>query len=322
MMPTDQTRCLVIGSGKMGYAHCEVFADLIKGRVAVWAPTSTRQVAIEKLGIAFYSNQLEDVIDQVQPTHVVVASPVETLTSISKKVLSLGIKNILIEKPAFLNRADGLSLMEHAKSFRANICIGYNRRFYSSILTAEKMIKDAGETVDSVIFEFNEQPFTAEQINKFDPSVRERWLICNSMHVIDSAFLPTGLPDVKQSSFITRGSTDWHRSGGIFAGSGLTDGGAVFSYHANWHGPGRWNFCWITRTMRYIFCPLETLGVMPHGSFVTNNVDFDAKADVRFKPGLYRQNNAFLNGDSEQRLVSLERALSLINMGSKMAGYD
>ena len=37
------------------------------------------------------------------------------------------------------------------------------------------------------------------------------------------------------------GVLDWHKSGSIFSGSGISNKNALFSYQANWNSPGRWD---------------------------------------------------------------------------------
>jgi hypothetical protein len=203
----------------------------------------------------------------------------------------------------------------------AHLHVAYNRRFYSSIRTALRIIADAGEEIESVTFEFNEVfPDLSGPINHAQV-VRERWLLANSLHVIDSAMFPVGQPDPLLSNFFCCGGLAWHPTGGVFVGSGLTVSGKPFAYHANWAGPGRWGFEWVTPSARYIFRPLEKLSIMKRGSFSLEDVHLDDDLDCRFKPGVYLQNQAFLFGDEAAELVSLDHALSLVHLGEAMANY-
>jgi predicted dehydrogenase len=315
-------RCLVIGAGKMGSAHLQALVALEPDALAGWAPSERRREAAESVGAGFFHGPLDAALDAFQPTHVVVASPVETLTPISLQLIAAGVRHLLVEKPVALSGAEGAALAAAVKASGAQLNVGYNRRFYSSIRTAQRLIAEAGEEIESVAFEFNEVVPDPAGPLAHAPSVRERWLLANSLHVIDSALFPVGHPDPLRSSFTLSGALAWHPSGSVFVGSGLTVLSKPFVYHANWSAPGRWSFEWMTPSARYVFRPLEKLAVMRRGSFNLEDVPLDDELDRRFKPGVYLQDRAFLFGGEEAAdLVSLENALSLVRLGEAMAGY-
>ena len=305
----------------MGMAHLHVLAAMDPDAFAAWAPSTRRREAVESVGAAFCHGPLEAALDSFRPTHVIVASPVETLTPISLQVIAAGVRHLLVEKPVALDSAEGRVLATAIAAAGTELHVGYNRRCYTSIRTALQRIADAGEQVESVAFEFNEViPDPAGPITHA-PSVRERWLLANSLHVIDSALLPVGLPESSRSAFFRRGGLAWHPAGSVFVGSGVTVRDKPFAYHANWEAPGRWGFEWLTPSARYVFRPLEKLVVMRRGSFLLEDVALDDELDRRFKPGVFLQNQAFLSGDEAAGLVSLNHALALIRLGEAMAGY-
>jgi predicted dehydrogenase len=315
-------RCLVIGVGKMGSAHLQVLAALNPDALAGWAPSERRREAVESVGAGFFHGSLDAALDEFQPTHVIVASPVETLAPISVQLIAAGVRHLLVEKPGGLQRAEGEALGAAVKTSGADLHVGYNRRFYSSIRTALELISDAGEEIESVSFEFNEVVPDPSGPAGHAPCVREHWLLANSLHVIDSALFPVGYPDLLHSEFARSGSLSWHTAGSIFVGSGMTALGKPFAYHANWTAPGRWGFEWMTPSARYVFRPLEKLVVMRCGSFKLEEIPLNDELDHRFKAGVYLQNQAFLYGGANAaRLVSLEDALSLIRLGEAIAGY-
>ena len=127
-------------------------------------------------------------------------------------------------------------LLNVATQTNTSIYVGYNRRFYSSVLKARELIADDGGPT-SLVFEFTEWSNAIAKA-AFSDEVKSNWVFANSSHVIDMAFYLAGFPKAIQSS--TRGSLDWHRHGSIFVGSGVTELDAPFSYHANWAAPGRW----------------------------------------------------------------------------------
>jgi len=313
--------CLVIGVGKMGSAHLAALAALSPDSLTAWAPGS-RPRAIERDvgGVAVRRDELAVTLAAVRPTHVVVASPVETLTPIAIEVMKAGVKHLLIEKPAAMDQCECRLLMACAAETGAEIYVAYNRRFYASVRGALAHMRAAGESIESVMFEFNEAMPAQGPGATMD--VAARWLLANSMHVIDTAFHPVGLPDMQRSLFQRRGGLSWHPAGCVFVGSGETTNGIPFAFHANWDAPGRWGFEWMTKSTRYVFRPMEKLSVMRRGRFDLEPMALDDEVDTRFKPGVYHQNAAFLAGDRTAGLVPLSEAAVLIPLAQKIAGYS
>ena len=312
--------CLVIGVGKMGAAHLAALAAMSPDSLTAWAP-GPRPRAIERDvgGVPVRRDDLPITLAAVRPTHVIVASPVETLTPIAIQVMKAGVKHLLIEKPAALDQRECCLLLACAAETGAEIYVAYNRRFYASVRGALAHMRAGGESIESVMFEFNE--VMPAQGPGATTDVAARWMLANSMHVIDTAFHPVGLPDMLRSLFQRSGGLSWHPAGSLFVGSGETTKGIPFAFHANWDAPGRWGFEWMTKSTRYVFRPMEKLSIMRRGRFDLEPMALDEEMDIRFKPGVYHQNAAFLAGNSTAGLVSLSEAVLLIPLAQKIAGY-
>lgn len=97
----------------------------------------------------------------------------------------------------------------------------------------------------------------------------------------------------------------WHKAGAVFSGCGEASSGAKFSYHANWQAPGRWGVEVMTAQRRLVLQPLEELYEQTHESFALNKRSIDDDLDKRYKPGVYRQVEAFLYGKDAGGLLSL-----------------
>lgn len=312
--------CLVIGAGKMGAAHLAALAALSPDSLTAWAPSSRfRDIERDVGGITLRRDDLQVTLSTVRPTHVIIASPIETLTPIAIEVMKAGVKHLLLEKPAAMNQSECRTLLACASKTSSEVYVGYNRRFYASVRGALAHMSSAGESIESLIFEFNEvMPAKGPAAT---PNVSARWLLANSMHVIDTAFHPVGLPNMKRSCFQRYGSLSWHPAGSLFIGSGETTKGIPFAFHANWDAPGRWGFEWVTKSTRYVFRPLEKLSIVRRGRFDLEPMELDYEMDIRFKPGVYQQNAAFLAGDKNAGLVPLAEASFLLPLAQKIAGY-
>jgi hypothetical protein len=122
--------------------------------------------------------------------------------------------------------------------------------------------------------------------------------------VVDLAFFIGGKP-IAMSSFVG-GALNWYSKASSFSGAGFTDKNATFSYQANWAAPGRWGVEFLTSRTRYIFRPMEQLQVQKIGEVQITPATLDSALDEKFKPGLYRQTEAFLNHD-DANLFSIQQ---------------
>jgi predicted dehydrogenase len=293
----------LVGAGGMAAEYTKVLAALgcrttVIGRsrekVARFAGVDG-VAAVADGGIAVHLQRTDE-----RPTAAIVATPVETLAEVTGRLIAAGVRRILVEKPGALDVAELERLETAAARGGGDVRIAYNRRFYAATSRAREIIAEDGG-VRSFAFEFTEW---SHEIVKLPivPAVKERWLVANSSHVIDLAFFLGGAP--RQLSTFVDGALPWHRAGAIFAGAGVSERGALFSYHANWAAPGRWGVEVLTARRRLIFRPMEKLSVMQLGSVKIDEEPIDDRLDREFKPGLYKQTEAFLAGD-DARLPTL-----------------
>lgn len=250
------------------------------------------------------------------PQQAIVAVSYDQLSRVATTLIRAGTKRILLEKPGALNLAEANTLNLIAKEHAAQVWVAYNRRYFSSTILAREMIRtDGGAT--SCVFDFTEWSHLVEPMN-LPEITKEAWMIANSSHVPDLAFYLCGAPT--EWCAWQGGAMRWHPAAARFCGSGLTDQGVFFSYHADWEAPSRWGLDVFTSKRRYTFRPLEDLQVTQIGSTKAEQMPLSKNLDLEFKPGLYRQTEAFLAGDSES-LCSLNDQVRMIAVYSRMAGY-
>lgn len=226
------------------------------------------------------------------PDNAIVAVRTPDLVNVTLSLIKFGIKNILIEKPGFRTPEEIDAILDCIKASQASVFIAYNRRFYSSTLKAEKIIKEDGG-VKSFHFEFTEWPAIVEKAG-YDSDILNYWFYGNSTHVLDLAFFLGGTPSTL-TTYISD-QISWHKPA-IFAGAGITDNGALFSYQANWKAPGRWSVEILTDKHRLYFKPMEILQIQEMNSVAVNPVYIDDRLDKEFKPGFYLETKAFIEKD-------------------------
>ena len=252
------------------------------------------------------------------PREAIVAVGVEQLAASAEALIAAGTQRILLEKPGGLDLAELQSLAAKARAADTEIWIAYNRRFYASVRKAREWIEADGGLV-SCFFEFSELSHRIAPLRKA-PGVKEHWVLGNSSHVIDLAFWLCGRP-VEWNGW-QEGSLAWHPAAARFVGSGITEGGVLFSYLAEWEGPGRWGLELNTRKRRLILRPMEQLQQIEVGTVQIEPVELDDSLDQQYKPGLYAQVEAFLHGQGREGLCSLEEQVNAVADYTRIAGYE
>jgi len=307
----------LIGSGKMAQDYAKVLTFLNKSFKVIGRGRNSATSFKKATGIDVQTSGLKSNNTKVKfPKMAIVAVGVEQLVNTTKHLINNGVKHILLEKPGALNFKEIYSLNLLANKKKANVFIGYNRRFYESVRRMKEIIKKDGG-VSAMNFEFTEWSKALKSI-KINSSVKRNWFIANSSHVIDLAFHLCGKPRDWKCWYA--GSLDWHPASSRYCGSGITDKGIMFSYLSNWEAPGRWSIELMTKKHRFILRPMEKLQVIKLNNILIKNIILKDKFDKKFKPGLYYQTISFLK-KKNNLFCSLSEQVKNIKLYSKMAGY-
>ena len=274
----------LIGAGSMAMDYAKVLQALGQDFEVIGRNSASAEKFESITGLSVWQGGLDSALTAMaNPEVAIVAVGVEHLAGVTIELIEAGTKRILIEKPGGLNTAQIWAVQHSAIKHKAEVMIGYNRRFYASTtLIRELIAEDGGAT--SCIFEFTEWSHVVSSLIK-GVGVKEAWFLANSTHVIDLAFHLCGLPKDWQARY--SGTLSWHPSAARYCGSGITDQGTLFSYHADWEAPGRWGLEVLTRKRRFILRPMEQLHVTLLGSVNIDNIEIDDRLDKIFKPGLY-----------------------------------
>lgn len=312
--------CWLIGAGYMATEYVRVlkssavdFTVITRGEEKAVGLQKEFEIPVSWGGLTTHLNK-----NRTIPDFAIVAVSVEELYPVVKQLLNTGIKNILVEKPGGLYQTEIDDLSETSEQNGINLFIAYNRRFYASVkFLKEKTREDGGIT--SINFEFTEWVHTIDT-NKFPALVLEKFLIANSSHVIDTVFHLVGRPKIL-SNFLGGNEIEWHKSGSIFAGSGITEHGILFSYISNWGAPGRWGIEICTSKRKYYLKPLERLAIQEKGSVNVLPYEADYSPDEQFKPGLKCLLDDFFELNTEM-LCSIQEHRLNFSFYEKIAGYS
>lgn len=309
----------IVGTGLMAKEYARVLLNLETRFIAIGRGEINCKNFEEEFNVETFRNGLKAFLDfnPAKPDGVIVAVSIESLSETTHLLLDYGINNILLEKPGVGSPQEVIDLSDSAETKNANVLIGYNRRFYASVLKAQEIIEEDGGLV-SFNFEFTEWSHVICNLKKHKLE-HNYWFLGNSTHVIDTAFFLGGLP--KELTSFVKGGTDWHPSSSIFAGAGITRSGALFSYQANWEAPGRWVLELITKKSRLILKPFEKLFIQRIGSVSVEEIELDDSLDKNFKPGLYLQTKAFIMGEFSRFCKLEEQKYNIENYYVQMANY-
>jgi len=295
---------VVFGAGEMAVEYCKVLQNLSATFTVVGRSEKGTKNFFEKTGIRALANGFTawEKLNLTDTEYAIVAVNVEGLAKTVIELMDFGIRYILLEKPGGLTPNEIQKVRDKAKDTKTKILMGYNRRFYASVLKAQEIITE-DDGIRSFTFDFTEWPHTFCDHPRFGSEVKANWFLGNSSHVVDLAFFLGGKP--KEIKTFVSGGFDWHPQASVFAGAGTTENGALFSYHANWSAPGRWGVDFLTDKHRLIFRPLEKLRVQKLKSISEEPVKIDDILDKKFKPGLYLQTLGFLKGGSESNFIDI-----------------
>lgn len=308
---------LLVGTGPMARAYANVLKKLridfrAVGRVADRAAAFAADIGVETEGGGI-GNWLAG---NEAPARAIVAVSIEALEQTACALLKAGCPSILLEKPGALDRAGLERIATCAQQSGAKVWIAFNRRYYASVAVVRAMIEEDGGAT-SAFFDFTELGYRIATLHT-DPAIKRRWFYANSLHVVDLAFHLIGAP--RSMASLAVGSVEWHKSSAQFGGCGISDRGVPFTYRADWAAPGRWRAEIFTNKRRLILCPLEKIRIQLHDSFEEKSINVDYHLDETFKPGLFRQTEAWL---SEDDAISCQISELLGKMGiyEKMSNY-
>jgi predicted dehydrogenase len=307
----------LIGASPMAQDYARVLKALEVSFKVIGRGESSAKDFESALKIPVQTGGIETALqNEAPPETAIVAVGIEQLAFVTTQLLRAGTKRVLLEKPGGMNLEELQNLQSEAQSKEAEVWLAYNRRFYQATRKAQEIIlADGGAT--SCHFEFTEWSHKIREIEG-KTEIKAAWLLANSSHVIDLAFHLGGWP--KDWQCWSSGTLDWHPASARFSGAGVTEQDVNFSYFADWEAPGRWGVEVLTRKNRLILRPMEQLQITPLGTVKVESVPLEDRLDHDFKPGLYRQTEAFLQKDATN-FCTLEKQVKHTELYSEMAGY-
>jgi len=248
----------------------------------------------------------------------IVSTPTAMLIPATERLIGLGFRRLLIEKPVALYSQAINRLAARCDQEGVEAAVAYNRLAYPSAIEASaRAAREGGVT--SCTYGFTEL-IREDWVARFPADELARWGIANSAHPIGLAHGLIGLP--ARWAGERGGAMPWHPSGAVFVGSGVSVHGVPFAYHADWGSKSRW---WVeiqTREAAYRLCPLERL--FEKRSSMADWTEIPVPAcHPQVKAGLAEEVAAMLDAGVRQvvKPVTLFHAAALTRFAESVFGY-
>ncbi|MBI4278967.1 MAG: Gfo/Idh/MocA family oxidoreductase [Armatimonadetes bacterium] len=311
----------VVGYGYMGQQFVKALQILGVGRIRVCARSEEKLAGLRGMpGVTTLAGGVDRLDVTPEPEEVaIVATPTEILAAATERLVALGYRTLLIEKPVALYADRILRLADHLERHGAAAWCAYNRVAYPSFHEVRARVRQEGG-ITSCTYTFTEFIHRIDTA-QFPREELARWGIANSLHVMSMAHGLIGLP--ARWSAHRAGSLPWHPAGAVFVGSGVSDRDVPFSYHADWGSTGRWSVEVHTPVSSYRLCPLEQA---LRRTSATGDWEEIAVATFasEVKVGVAEEVAAILSPDLGRfiPLVSLRDAAALTRYAESIFGYD
>jgi predicted dehydrogenase len=314
-------KIIIIGAGWMADQYCKALHAMgIRSVTAISRTEESARKCCAKYDYQPRHGGYRDVLPKSgEADLVIIATPVHELKPAAEFAVALGYKNILVEKPGALFSEDLAGWENELKGKNVRVRIAYNRLTYPNYVRLKEIVQSEGG-ITSCRYTFTELIHSIN-FQKDRKGVYERWGISNSLHVISMVHDLIGMPEELNARQF--GHLDWHPAGDRFAGSGITEFGIPFSYHADWSSAGRWSIEVMTAKNAYRLMPLEEIYRCKKGAFVWERMD-TAAAYPDVKQGIAEEIAIMLLSEMETDtpLISLDKAVSFTRLTETIFNYN
>ena len=271
----------------------------------------------EGLANSFQINQVYDsvtaLVQKCALDGILVLVSANQIYEVASKLLPKGIP-FFLEKPPGLVPEQTKSLAKLADSHGTQNMIGFNRRYYSVFQKGLAVIRDHGALL-GVAVEGHER-FWKIAGSDIPDEMRQNWIYANSTHTIDLLRFFGG--EIKSISSLSNSLKE--TNGDQFVASMEFESGTLGTYTSHWYSPGGWSATLYGEGITVKFNPLEK-GIWIGTDLNEHEINPD-EVDVKYKPGFYRQMEAFANmvGSGSLNLpgLNLEKALRTMELAKKL----
>ena len=284
----SELRLGIIGAGHITWEHLKVIQAMDKVRIS--GITSRTLSKAQELSEVFSIGQVfespTELINRCSVDGLLVLVSADQIFTVVKQLLPAQLP-LFIEKPPGLAPEQTKILTELADKHKTQTMVGYNRRFYSVFQKGLDLIHQYG-SLRGVSVEGHERFWKITDL-PLSHEIRENWIYANSTHTIDLLRLFGG--EVVSVHSVHKNVQE--KKGDQFIASMEFDSGVLGSYTSHWYSPGGWSVKLYGDGVTVEFKPLEQ-AIWIDTEFNENEINPD-ELDVKYKPGFYKQMEAYVN---------------------------
>lgn len=316
-MVKDSIAVAIIGAGSMAREHIRVFSSIpTVNIVGIFSRTRSRADDLAReFSIKYVANSVEDLYVNTKADLVVIAVPELSVNSVSKSAFIFP-WSVLMEKPAGYDLADAENIAAHALVRTAPVMVGFNRRFYSSVLAVKS---DLNMRISERRFIHVQDQQSYSEARRFNhpEEVVKKFMYANSIHLIDM-IVNFGRGNICKVEQVTPWLGDKTE---IMIAYIEFDSGDSALYEGIWKGPGPWACSISTQSRRWSMQPLEE-AVYQNANERTRTAIPVSDNDQKFKPGFYLQATAAVERamGRESDIATLSDSLKVMKLINKIFG--
>jgi predicted dehydrogenase len=280
-----------VGSGYMANEYAKVLKDKFDDRCEIVGSTNKSDNRIKefnnKFNVKKHYRNLDNMMMLTKPDIVIVCVS-ELSTYIVLKKLCNYPCICLIEKPVGLDFLESKKILNLKKHENFLPFVALNRRHYSSVLNAKKIIKNDKSKRIIKIFD-QENSINAKKSGQ-PHKVVKNWMYANSIHMIDFVYL---FARGKIKSIKKFSKVQFLKEGMVSTKLNFDSGDVVY-YHCIWNRPAPWSLQISTQNYFLELKPIEKLAFLTNKNRKWTNIK-SSYLDIKYKPGIYSLLKEVLN---------------------------
>lgn len=301
-----------IGTGYMANEYAKVFKKIKKPRIKLVGAINKSGLNIDKFLNLYKIRQkfktIDELIINTRPDLLVVAVNELSMLTVMKTISKYPCV-ALIEKPLGINFEENKKILNLRKNENFHAFLGMNRRKYSSVISAQKLLKlDSSRRIITI----NDQENTLKAIDGGQPQkVVKNWMYANSIHMIDFCKI-FGRGRLKK---IIKISEKNFLKQNFLSRKIIFSSGDVIYYNCLWNRPGPWSLSISTKKFYIELKPIEKLRYISSHNRIWQELPI-SKEDKIFKPGLYLQIKELINfiKSKKSNLENIKKSSDLMKL--------
>jgi len=292
----NKLKLAIIGLGNIASKHLPVLAQFEDVEFTAFCDTNEERLhsVAGQYGVKQKFVDVKRLLAEVEVDAVFSLVNVLSTFSVVTVCLEAG-KHTFLEKPPGTSSTETQQLADLAEARGCLNMVGVNRRFYSSVREAQKVIADAGPLV-SIVMDAPENLARIRAMGFHPQEVIRHWIFANGIHGIDLFRYVGG--EILQVQAVNR---KWfNEQPDSFGALVEFKSGAIGHYISDWTSPGSWKMELRGRDVKILLEPLERATLIQRDG-TTKVLSID-DIDTKFKAGFYVQDRYFLDCVREKRI--------------------